>query len=310
MPSRARDAFRHGARRGSGAARKLARALSRVEVKLTSAEALAAQAERDVGRAMRDHDMVEAPDEAYYRDRYWAWIEAELDRAGVPGDARLLDAGCGSGRLLVPLAARVAAAGGTVVGVDFLPDSLANARRHAQAARVTNFELVEGDLLTRLRERETGEFGAALFLEVGFVLPDLDATLTELARVIRPGGLLLGSFRAQFFWLLMGALRRDPDLLDTARRQTSGVLPGAGFQNWSDAGQTRAALERAGFGGVRLHGVGALSGIEGDPLAAIVRPSELGDSGRAALARAEDALAVTHPDIGRYVLASATRSGG
>ncbi len=305
-----RRGLRHAARRGGGGARRLAQSLSRVEARLLTEDALAEEQRSALGSAMAAHDMVDEPDEGYYRDRYWAWIDAELDRAGVPAGARLLDAGCGSGRLLVPLAERVAPAGGSVVGIDFLPESLANAGRHARDRGVTNVELVEGDLVANLRERGDGEFAAALFLEVGFVLPDLDAAMAELARVLRPGGLLLASFRTRWFWLLMGALRRDPDLLDTAQRQTSGVMPAAGFQNWSDARETTDLMTRAGFGDVRLRGLGALSGIEGDPLAAIVRPSELGDDGRAALARAEDALADTHPDIGRYVLASATRSGG
>jgi SAM-dependent methyltransferase len=208
----------------------------------------------------------------------------------------------------VPLAQRQRD-GGRVVGIDFLPDSLAAARRHADAAGVANVELVEGDLLTALRTRPDAEFDAAVFLEVAFVLTDLDAVLRELARVVKPGGRLLASFRTRFYWLQMAALRRDPALLATVRGQTSGTLPAAGWQTWHGGPDAVAQLGSAGFGDVTLRGVGALSGIEGDPLAAPVRPSQLGTEAQRALAAAEDEVGESHPDAGRYMPASAVRSG-
>ena len=174
---------------------------------------------------------------------------------------------------------------------------------------MTNVDLVEGDLVEVLRDRADDEFDAAVFLEVGFVLTDLDAALRELARVVKPGGLLLASFRTRVYWLQMGALRRDPQLIATVRGGTSGLLPAAGWQNWHSGADATAQLEAAGFGDVRLRGIGSLSGIAGDPLAALVRPSELGADAQQALAAAEDELAESHPDIGRYVLARATRLG-
>jgi SAM-dependent methyltransferase len=68
-----------------------------------------------------------------------AQIEAMLARRGVAPGARLLDAGCGTGRYAVELARR----GFRVTGVDAAAELLAVARRQAGADTVT---FVHGDL--------------------------------------------------------------------------------------------------------------------------------------------------------------------
>jgi demethylmenaquinone methyltransferase/2-methoxy-6-polyprenyl-1,4-benzoquinol methylase len=109
-------------------------------------------------------------------DRRW---RRETARAVVrPGD-RVLDACCGTGDLA--LAARDA--GGRVTGVDFSERMLARARRKAP-----ELEWVRADLLEL-------PFGDASFdaATVGFGvrnLEDLERGLSELRRVLRPGGRL------------------------------------------------------------------------------------------------------------------------
>ena len=63
-------------------------------------------------------------------ERHW-WargrrqiIRAELDQLALPSDARILDAGCGSGRTLEELVDY-----GTVAGVELSPDAAEVARR-------------------------------------------------------------------------------------------------------------------------------------------------------------------------------------
>ena len=109
-------------------------------------------------------------------DRRWRRLTAEA--VVRPGD-RVLDACCGTGDLA--LAAREA--GGEVVGLDFSPAMLERAR-----AKAPELEWVEGDV-TAL------PFGDAEFdaVTVGFGIrnvPDLEAGLREMARVLRPGGRL------------------------------------------------------------------------------------------------------------------------
>jgi len=104
--------------------------------------------------------------------------------------ARVLDIGCGTGRL----AERLVTARGvrSVVGCDFSAGMLAHAadrlRPHgtAETARVA---LVRGDA-TRL-PFAAASFDAAVSTEAFHWFPDQDAALRELWRVLRPGGRLL-----------------------------------------------------------------------------------------------------------------------
>lgn len=92
----------------------------------------------------------------------------------------VLDAACGTGRHT----AYLAAAGREVTGVDASPEMLARAREHVPGA-----ELLEGDL-TALPVTDASYTGAVCALALAH-LPDLGPALTELARVLRPGGRLV-----------------------------------------------------------------------------------------------------------------------
>jgi len=89
-------------------------------------------------------------------ERHWWYrgrrrvLRAQLDRLPIPPGARLLDAGCGSGRTLDELARR-----GRVAGVDTSPEAVAAARRRGhrdvRVARVEDLPFPDGafDLLDR-----------------------------------------------------------------------------------------------------------------------------------------------------------------
>ncbi len=105
------------------------------------------------------------------------------ERAADGGVApRVLDAGCGAGRMLPYLAAR----GCDVVGVDLSPGMLARARRDHPTYRtvlgsLTDLPLADGSV--------DGVFAWYSLIHV----PDaaLGGALAEAARVVRPGGSLL-----------------------------------------------------------------------------------------------------------------------
>jgi len=112
--------------------------------------------------------------------RYWSGFVRE---AGGP----VLELGCGTGRVLAP----VARAGQPTVGVDRSAEMLAYARRRLRRARLPRRPaLVRADV-TAL-PLATGHFGAVLaaYGMLQSLLSDgaLDATLSSVARVLRPGG--------------------------------------------------------------------------------------------------------------------------
>jgi SAM-dependent methyltransferase len=129
-------------------------------------------------------------------DRHWWYrgrrrvLERTIERLGLPPRARILDAGCGSGRNMVELARR-----GEVTGVEISPAS-------AELARARHLgEVVEGSVMEMPFAPDS--FDLAVCLDVIEHLPDDRGALRELRRVLAPGGALLVTVPA-YQWLWSG----------------------------------------------------------------------------------------------------------
>jgi SAM-dependent methyltransferase len=123
----------------------------------------------------------------WYRGRRRV-LRAAIERLPLGPDARLLDAGCGSGRTLDDLARY-----GRVSGVDLSPEAVAAARRRGH----------DDVHLGRVEEMPFPDatFDVVTCLDVIEHTPDDGATLAELRRVTRPGGLLVATVPAyQGLW--------------------------------------------------------------------------------------------------------------
>jgi SAM-dependent methyltransferase len=123
----------------------------------------------------------------WYRGRRRV-IRAELERLELPPNARILDAGCGSGRTLEELVHY-----GQVSGLELNPDA-------AQVARDRGCGEVHVGRLEEL-PWEADSFDLITCLDVIEHTPDDRATLRELRRVSRPDGWLLVTVPAyQALW--------------------------------------------------------------------------------------------------------------
>lgn len=99
----------------------------------------------------------------------------------------VLDAGCGPGRLTVPLARSVGMAG-RVVALDIQGGMIARAKTKVEAASLTNVEFVTGALGEG--KLPANEFDRAVLVTVLGEIPDRATALNELFSTLKPGGLL------------------------------------------------------------------------------------------------------------------------
>jgi SAM-dependent methyltransferase len=129
-------------------------------------------------------------------DRHWWYrgrrvvLERVLDGLDLPSGARILDAGCGSGRNMIELARR-----GTVTGVELSAPSVEKARERDCG------EVIEGSVLEMPFAEDS--FDLAVSLDVIEHLEDDLGALRELRRTVAPGGALLVTVPA-YQWLWSG----------------------------------------------------------------------------------------------------------
>jgi ubiquinone/menaquinone biosynthesis C-methylase UbiE len=110
-----------------------------------------------------------------------------LERAGVEPGMSVVDAGCGPGRVTLPLSARVGPRG-RVVALDLQADMIEKLRSRVQSAGITNVELVQAGLGEgRLSARG---FDVALLVTVLGEIPKPLPALREILQALRPGGVL------------------------------------------------------------------------------------------------------------------------
>ena len=108
------------------------------------------------------------------------WRDRAADLAAVGPGGRALDVASGTGDLAIELARRVGPAG-TVIGSDFSDAMLDRARQKSSAVTWEWANALELPYPDGGFDAATVGFGARNF-------SDLDRGLTELARVVRPGG--------------------------------------------------------------------------------------------------------------------------
>jgi ubiquinone/menaquinone biosynthesis C-methylase UbiE len=157
-------------------------------------------------------------DNPFTRTNRAAFITGAL--ALEPG-MRVLDAGCGPGRLTIPVAERVGPSG-LVVAVDIQPAMLERVRERLGGRSDVNVELVAG----AVEEAPwlSGSFDRALMVTVLGEIPDQAAAMARIADSLRPGGLL--SVTELVFDPHFQSLRRVTDLARAAGLERTTVHGG------------------------------------------------------------------------------------
>lgn len=163
-----------------------------------------------------------------------AWGRRVLDRLGLRGDERVLDAGCGTGRDGAALLERWP--GVRLVGIDGSRQMIEQAR----ARLGEDVELHVADLTDPLPLDEPVD--AVMSVAAFHWIPDHDLLFANLAAVMRPGARLASDCGGQ------GQLA----ILEAALREVTGE--GKYGVSYKGVAETERSLDRAGFDvdGVRL----------------------------------------------------------
>jgi SAM-dependent methyltransferase len=177
--------------------------------------------------------------------------EAMLTAARVGPGARVLDVAAGAGGQTLAAARRVGP-DGHVLATDISSAILEYAAAAARSAGLTNVETreLDGESLAGVQDASVD----AVISRLGLIyFPDQRGALTEMRRVLRPGGRIAAVAwstpeNARFFSVAVGIIRR--------RAQLGPPLPGQpGPFSLGSEGVLAAAFEQAGFGDVHVQAV-------------------------------------------------------
>ena len=162
----------------------------------------------------------------------------------------MLDAGCQSGRVLIPLAQ----AGHAMIGLDASAFALRRARAHARAQRLT-VRLIRSDIANLRRWVAPASLDAVICTEVLYLCRNYRTVLQRFTEVLKPGGLLFVSHRPTLYYVALAVAHGHFEQAAALLAQGEGHSTDGAYHNWQTPAQL-AALYRS------LH----LTWIDGYPI--------------------------------------------
>ena len=253
------------------------------------------------------YDMVKEHDEHYYAKQYMHWILQAIKTEGLPLNSFCLDLGCGQGRVAFPLAKHFKK--GKVIGVDFSYSAIKKANDYSLEENLENVEFSVSSIKDAINHYSPSSFSVIIMNEVTFYYPEWVHLLEKIISILKPGGLLVFSFRSQYFnalHLVKNRLFSNIDLL--LNKRIGSVFNGPVIMSWNKSDEIRELFTRELIMNLlNLVGIGCCSGIKDDPHEGIIRPSLLSKKDQHSLMRLEIELGQELPDAGRYMLAIAKK---
>lgn len=110
-----------------------------------------------------------------------------IDLLKLQPGMKVLDAGCGPGRLSIP-AAKAIGPQGELTALDLQTGMLARVQEKASAARLTNIRFMQAGLGEGKLEKNT--YDRTMLVTVLGEIPEQKAALKELCAALKPGGIL------------------------------------------------------------------------------------------------------------------------
>ncbi|MCM8805129.1 MAG: class I SAM-dependent methyltransferase [Candidatus Omnitrophica bacterium] len=254
-----------------------------------------------IEKVMTDYDMVKEEAEKFFKHRYMA-VVSQLINKKFNGcrNLRVLDAGCGQGRIAIELAKM----GCYIEAVDSVKDVIDKGKEYAKIQGVENLiSWKHGELPEVLSAYKNDFYDIVICFEVLYMMPfqKSKATFESLAKKVKGGGILIVSLRTRYFYFLYSLLNKDFLKLKWAAEHNDFIGLGESI-SWIDPEQIIELFKNSGFSGVSRKSIGMISGIKGDPTGVFCLPALLTEDQKKIVGEIEDKYGEIYPDSGRYLL--------
>lgn len=235
------------------------------------------------------YDMFLNPGERFFGRMYLEQIKKTFAHHGMSAPLKILDAGCQTGRLSIPLAL----AGHQVTGVDTSGLALSKAQRHAKEAG-TKLQWIRADLGQWLPKIKEASFDAVVCAEVLYLRQNYRELLSGLIRCLRPNGICFISHRPAIYYLSEALQHKDMESVRRLLSENEGQVLGS-YYNWQDRHGLEQLYQSLGVQVLEIPPMGLLSWLS-------VKPEEFSPQDQEWLMRAEQIAQKEAPGVGRYLL--------
>ena len=240
-------------------------------------------------------DPFDDPAEKFYGRIYLKFLSETIDSGFHRQRARILDLGCHTGRLSIPLTE----AGHEVTGIDTSRFLIKQAEKRAAKSGVP-CRFLKGDGFSLLRKFPENHFDVILCTEVLYQIRNYRDRMQEMVKYLRPGGLFATSHRTRFFYIVRAIAEKDFKTAEFIRTHSEGEIWGNYF-NWQTPSELKELYKKIGVEPVLLRPIGTFTGNGADGLAKLCAPGTLEASEREALFEIEAAGSEEFAQLGRYL---------
>jgi demethylmenaquinone methyltransferase/2-methoxy-6-polyprenyl-1,4-benzoquinol methylase len=183
--------------------------------------------------------------------RHKAWRRFTMKKMNVKTEQKAIDVCCGTGDWTISLAQEVGSSG-QVIGLDFSQNMLDVGESKRERAGLDQISLVHGNAMDLPYEENRFDYAT-----IGFALrnvPDIKQVLSEMKRVVKPGGMVVSlelskpvwpPFRALYFFYFNQVLPLIGKLFANRYEQYS-WLPES-LKNFPDSKQLATLFEEVGL---------------------------------------------------------------